>query len=100
MTPAPHPSPQIRPQMRFRREHHPVSPDRRDEITGQFAEGTYCNLCGGIHPGLSVPACPRVASFELDADGKLRAATFWQDGDWDTSGTYFASDVEEDSGPS
>ena len=28
-----------------------------------------------------MPACPRVASFELDPDGKLKAATFWPDGD-------------------
>ena len=43
-----------------------------------------------------MPACPRVASFELDPDGKLKAATFWPDGEYDASGTYLASDVEVD----
>lgn len=79
---------------RYPRQRPRLTPDLRDQISAQFTEGTYCTLCSGIHPGLSMPACPRVSSFERDADGKLRAATFWADGDWDASGVYFASDAE------
>ena len=83
---------------RFARQPRLVSAERRQQITEQLAAGDYCTLCGMIHPGMSMPACPRVASCEMDADGKLRAVTFWPDGEYDASGTYSAADVEEDDG--
>ena len=81
---------------RFPRQGRTLSPDRAADVLKEFTEGNFCTLCGGIHAGLSMPACPRVASFELDPDGKLKAATFWPDGEYDASGTYLASDVEVD----
>ena len=38
-----------------------------------------CEHCGGVHAGLEL-ACPRLASFELDGDRKVRAGTYWPPG--------------------
>jgi len=81
---------------RFPRQPRRLGAELRDQISAQFTEGSYCQLCGGIHAGLSMPACPRVASFELDADGQLKSAVFWPDGEWISDGVYFASDAESD----
>ena len=40
-----------------------------------------CEHCGGVHAGLEL-ACPRLASFELDGDRKVRAGTYWPPGMW------------------
>ena len=40
-----------------------------------------CELCGGVHAGTEL-ACPRLASFELDGDRKVRAGTYWAPGSW------------------
>jgi hypothetical protein len=80
---------------RFPRRVTPLSADLRNQISSQLADGQFCSLCGGIHAGLSLPACPRVASFEMDADGQLRSAHFWADGEYDASGVYYARDAEE-----
>jgi hypothetical protein len=85
---------------RFPRQPRRLGAELRQQIADQFTEGAYCQLCGGIHAGLSMPACPRVASFELDADGQLKSAVFWPDGEYDASGTYAASDAEEAGEPS
>ena len=79
---------------RFPRQSRRLGNELRQQIADQFTEGAYCQLCGGIHAGLSMPACPRVASFELDADGQLKSAVFWPDGEYDASGVYAASDAE------
>lgn len=84
---------------RFPRERRKLSPERAQQVTEQFAAGDFCVYCLGIHAGLSLPGCPRIATFELDPDGKLRAATYWQDSEWDASGVYFTSDVETDDEP-
>lgn len=79
---------------RFPRHRRPLSPEVRQQIGAQFEAGDYCQNCGGIHAGLGMLACPRIAAAELDADGKLRYVVFWQAGDYDTSEVYFASDAE------
>ena len=81
---------------RFPRERRTLSPERAQQVTDAFAAGDFCVYCLGIHAGLSLPGCPRIATFELDPDGKLRAATYHADGEWDASGVYFTADVEED----
>jgi hypothetical protein len=48
---------------RFPRQGRTLSPDRAADVLKAFADGDFCSLCGGIHAGLSMPACPRVASF-------------------------------------
>ena len=84
---------------RFARQPRRLGAELRQQIADQFTEFAYCQLCGGIHAGLSLPGCPRIATFELDPDGKLRTATYWQDSEWDASGVYFTSDVETDDEP-
>jgi hypothetical protein len=77
-----------------------MSVQRRQDVAEQFAKGDFCAFCGRIHAGLSTPGCPRVAACEMDGDGKVRSIQFWPDGEWDTSGTYSAADVETDDEPS
>lgn len=81
---------------RYPRQGRRLSPERAADIVKAFAAGDFCVYCLGIHAGLSLPGCPRIATFELDGDGKLRAATYHADGEWDASGVYFTADVEED----
>lgn len=84
---------------RFPRRRRQMSDDRREDVTKQFTAGDFCTFCGGIHAGLSMPACPRIAACEIDADGKIRYAEFWPDGEYDTSGSYSAADAETDDEP-
>jgi hypothetical protein len=65
--------------------------DRRD-LTEAIKAGALCRACAGLHAGGEL-ACPRLAAFELDGDGKLRAGSFWQDGQWDTSRVVFAEEA-------
>ena len=65
--------------------------DRR-ALGDLIAANGACEHCGGIHAGLEL-ACPRLASFELDGDRKVRAGTYWPDGGYDTSRTIFAEEA-------
>lgn len=50
-----------------------------------------CSFCGGIH----TRACPRVSSFELYENGKIKQAAFWPNGQWDDSFIIWPEDVFE-----
>lgn len=61
------------------------------------ANGLLTHNCAGIHPGDEM-ACPRLASFELDGDGNIRAGSYFADGSWDRSSVVFATDAAEEGG--
>jgi hypothetical protein len=84
---------------RFPRQPKHLSPEVRAEALEQFKSNQSCQFCGGLHAGLSTPACPRIASFELNADGAMSAATYWPSGDWDASEVIFSTDTEEPDEP-
>lgn len=72
--------------------------ERRDALD-LVRQGKTCRCCAGLHPGGEL-ACPRLASFEVDGDGLLRAGTYWPDGSWDASGVLSAAEVAgDDSSP-
>ena len=62
---------------------HPRFPvmtrEEREEALAA-ANDTACTFCASIHPGASTPACPRLATFKLNNDGKVTEGTFWPDG--------------------
>lgn len=83
------------------------------------ANGITTHNCASFHPGASTPACPRLATFELNGDGKVIKGSFWPDGatedaietdgegkvrtvthhrssSWDTSRVVAVADVAED----
>lgn len=62
----------------------PLVPKQEREEALENAKDTACAYCGGWHEGASTPACPRLATFELNGDGKVVKGTFWPDGaeDW------------------
>jgi hypothetical protein len=86
------------------------------------AKDDACYLCGALHAAPNTPACPRVATFRCNPDGRITEGTFWPDGatetvtkldgqgnvvsvthrvrsDWDTSRVSFVADLaEEDDG--
>lgn len=51
-----------------------------------------CSFCGGIH----TRACPRVSSFELYENGKLKQAAFWPAGAWNDDFIIWPEDVFEE----
>ena len=76
-------------------------------------------MCGGVHPAPNTPACPRLATFKLNPDGRIVEGTFWPDGaaesvismdaegnvvsvthrvrsDWDTTRIVHAADLAEE----
>ena len=98
-----------------------LTPQDREETLKAAADGAVCLFCGGIHPGASTPACPRLASFKLNGDGKITEGSFWPDSvtdtvtetgpdgaprtvtfhthtEWDTTRVVFPADAAEDSG--
>jgi len=93
--------------------------DEEKEEALKSAKDEACMLCGAFHAAPNTPACPRVATFELNGDGRLVKGTFWPDGmtdsavdldkdgnvvgvhveqhrGWDTSRVVFISDVADD----
>jgi hypothetical protein len=72
----------------------PLSDEERAEALDVIAKGGSCALCGGIHAAAD-HGCPRLASFELDGDGNIRAGTFWPDGQYDTSRVVYADPAGE-----
>lgn len=58
--------------------------ERKEALEKAKQEGT-CTFCGGIHHAPSTPACPRLATFKLNGDGKVIEGTFWPDGVRDTT---------------
>lgn len=74
-----------------------LTADQKAEALDTIAKGGACRCCAGIHPGDEM-ACPRLASFELDGDGNVRAGTYFPDGQWDRSSVVFATDAAEEAG--
>ena len=56
-----------------------LTPEERKEAL-EAAETSACRFCAGLHPGASTPACPRLATFELNGDGQVVKGSFWPEG--------------------
>jgi hypothetical protein len=84
---------------RFPRQPRVLSAEIRQQAAERFNAQEFCQFCGGLHPGISTPACPRIASFDLNADGALCSAVFFASGDWDASEVIFSTDTEEPNEP-
>lgn len=54
------------------------SEEKEDAL--KSAKDDICILCGGLHPAPNTPACPRLATFECNPDGRIVKGTFWPDG--------------------
>lgn len=79
-----------------------LSEQERREASESIQSGGACRCCAGLHAGDEL-ACPRLATFELDGDGHLKAGSYWPPGKWETTKTVvetdrvlFATDIEED----
>jgi len=64
----------------FTRPRPPLTPDQRKEALEAAEEGAACKFCAGLHAGASTPACPRLATFELNGDGQVIKGAFWPEG--------------------
>lgn len=62
-----------------RRPRFPPMPREEREEALKDAAQTACLFCSSFHPGASTPACPRLATFELNGDGKVIKGSFWPD---------------------
>ena len=74
----------------------PVPRPLTEQEQQEAAQATHCALCGGIHAAPSSPACPRLATFELDGDGKVVKGTFWPGTDWAEGRVVLAEDATEE----
>lgn len=73
----------------------PLTEEDKAEAAKVEQARLYCTLCGGAHAMPSTPACPRLASFELDGEGKLRAGTFWPGLKWAKGRVALIEDLHE-----
>ena len=73
----------------------PLSAEERAEAQ-QDTDGRVCGLCAGYHHMPSTAACPRLASFDLDGEGKLKSGTFWPGTKWAKGRVVFKEDTLED----
>ena len=55
-----------------------LSAEEREEALKAAATDT-CLFCAALHEGASTPACPRLATFKLNGDGKVIEGSFWPD---------------------
>ena len=71
-----------------------LSPEERAEADKSKNETVLCQFCASVHPLPSSPACPRLVSVELNADGKVTSATFRTDTKWQAR-VVLAEDLAE-----
>lgn len=57
-----------------------LSEEERKEALKAAEAGGACSFCASLHPGASTAACPRLATFELNGDGKVVKGSFFADG--------------------
>ena len=62
-----------------------------------------CQLCGAFHAAPNTPACPRVATFKCNPDGRIIEGSFWPDAsesamDLDKDGEVIGVHVEQHHG--
>ena len=55
-----------------------------------------CRFCVGYHALPNSPGCPRLASFELDGDGRVKSGTFFEGTKWAKGRVVFYEDTKED----
>lgn len=78
----------------------PLTPEERAEAEEAAQANRTCLYCGGFHAAPSTPACPRLATFKLDPDGKVVEGTFWGPGttSWAEGRVVLAEDAQEEAG--
>lgn len=54
-----------------------------------------CKYCIGLHPLPTTIGCPRIASAELDGDGRIKSMTFWPGKAWAKGRLVFFEDTKE-----
>lgn len=67
----------------------------RAEAEQAARDDRYCVLCGGIHASPSTPACPRLATFKTDGDGRVTEGSFWPGTEWAEGRVILAEDAAE-----
>lgn len=105
----------------FTRPRPILTPAEREDALKRADEGETCRFCAAFHAGASTPACPRLATFELNGDGQVIKGSFWPEGvsdaaveldgegavravtfhkhdEWDTSQIVRAADAAEEDG--
>ena len=105
----------------FNRPRPVLTPEEREDALKRADEGETCRFCASFHAGASTPACPRLATFELNGDGQVIKGSFWPEGvsdsaveldgegavravtfhkhdEWDTSQIVRAADAAEEDG--
>ena len=63
----------------------PVLPKKEREEALKDAATAACDFCASFHPGASTAACPRLATFKLNGDGKVTEGSFWPSGVTDSA---------------
>ena len=72
-----------------------LTAEEKAEAAKVGQKNLYCSLCGGAHALPSTTACPRLASFDLDGEGRLKAGTFWPGRRWAKGRVAFIEDLHE-----
>ena len=73
----------------------PLTAEQRAEALDVIKDGGACTLCGGLHQGADLPACPRLATFRLDGDGRVVEGSFWPGTEWAAGRVVLAEDAAE-----
>lgn len=66
-----------------RAQYRPPPSLTKEEKAEARDKALICTFCAAIHPLPSSPACPRIASCELNGDGDVIKAAFWKPGEWE-----------------
>ena len=80
-------------------EPFPLTPEEKAEARKPAARSGACFLCGCEHALPNTPACPRLASFEVDGEGRVKAGTFRPGKKWAKGLAVFIADLLEEDEP-
>ena len=88
----------LRPRQRYAPPPQPLTEAEKAEAAKAEQAAQVCRFCIGYHPLPNTPGCPRIATFELDGDGNVKAATFFPGRKWAQGRVVFLEDLKEEDG--
>lgn len=74
----------------------PLTEQERAEADKAAKAALVCRFCLGFHALPNSPGCPRLSSFEIDGDGRVKAGTFFEGKAWAKGRVVFFEDTKED----
>ena len=73
----------------------PLTPEEQAEADKAAQTAEVCLFCLGYHHAPSTQGCPRLATFQLDGQGRVTSGTYWPGRSWAKGRVVLFEDTKE-----